>query len=278
MPTTPHRGARALAALALLVSAAPAAGQTAAQVRRETDAVTVIERLGAAVPAGASFTDADGRRVEVRELLGAPVLLSFNYTGCPKLCELQLAGLSRALRELGWRGEGFRVVTVSLDPDEQLPQLRRYRDARVAQAGGGEGIASAWRFLVGAPEQVAALAEAVGVRYRYDAASGTWAHQATLVALTPDGRVSAYHHGISYDAAALRATLARASGGAVATPEEQRGVGGFVLACLGLDPSDPAPLALRIMRVAGAGGALLVLSFLGVHAVREARRRREASP
>ncbi|HEY6005520.1 MAG TPA: SCO family protein, partial [Anaeromyxobacter sp.] len=248
--------------------------QTPEQLRRAVAAVGVEERLGAAVPADLTFTAEDERAVALRGLRGKPVLLSFNYTGCRKLCGVQLAGLARALHELGWDGQRFSVLTVSIDPAETLPQLRRYKEAFVRQAGGSEGVARGWTFAMGRAADVDALARAVGFRYRYDPASGQFAHQATLVVVTADGRVSGYLHGVTYPPAALRAALERAAAGRVATSEEQASLGGFLLTCIGFGPDDPLPLALKIMRAGGGAAALFLLAFVGVHAARDARRRR----
>ena len=255
-------------------AAVPALAQTTDQLKREVATIGVEEKLGAAVPRAATFTDSEGRPVTLAELGGRPLLLSFNYTSCPRLCGLQLSGLSRALRDLGWRGDRFGVLTVSIDPDEQRPQLARYKEAHVREAGGGAGVERAWRFVTGSKADVDALAAAVGFKYRYDPQTREYAHQATLVVLTGDGRVSGYLHGISYPAPALTAALERAGSNRVATAEEQRGIGGFLLTCMGFDPADPAPLALKAMRTGGTLALLFLVSFLGSHALRGARRRR----
>lgn len=259
---------------ALLAIAGAAHAQTPEQLRRAVAAVGVEERLGAAVPGDLAFTAEDGRAVALRDLRGEPALLSFNYTGCQKLCGVQLAGLARALHESGWDGRRFSVLTVSIDPAETLPQLRRYKEAFVRQAGGSEGVARGWTFALGSAADVDALARAVGFRYRYDPASGQFAHQATLVVLTADGRVSGYLHGVRYEREALRAALERAGAGRVASSEEQASLGGFLLTCIGFGPDDPLPLALKIMRAAGGAAALFLLAFVGVHVARDARRRR----
>ena len=269
------RGAPARAlSLLVLAAAAPAAAQTADLLKREVAAVGVVERLGAPVPRGASFTDSEGRAVTLAGLGGRPLLLSFNYTSCPRLCGLQLAALAKALKDEGWDGEGFDVATVSIDPAEKRDQLARYKQAMVRNAGGGPGAERGWRFLLGARADVDALADAVGFKYRYDERTGEFAHQATLVVLTPDGRVSGYLHGISYAPGAIRTAVGRAASGAVATAAEQRGLGGFLLTCMGLNPDDPTPLALKVMRAAGGVIILFLLSFLGFQAVRDARRRK----
>jgi len=256
------------------MASAPAQAQTTDQLKREVATVGVEEKLGAEVPRSATFTDSEGRPVTLTELGGRPLLLSFNYTSCPRLCGLQLSGLSRALRDLGFGGDRFGVLTVSIDPEEQRPQLARYKQAHVREAGGSAAADRAWRFVTGSKADVDALAEAVGFKYRYDPQTREYAHQATLVVLTADGRVSGYLHGISYPAASLTAALARAGSNRVATVEEQRGVGGFLLTCMGFDPADPAPLALKAMRTGGTVALLFLVSLLGYHALRGAQRRR----
>jgi protein SCO1/2 len=261
-------------ALLALVAAVPAAGQTTDLLKREVAAIGVVERLGAPVPLTGAFTDSEGRDVKLGDRAGRPLLLSFNYTACPRLCGLQLGGLARGLKEAAWTGEGFDVVTVSIDPGEKREQMARYKVAMVREAGGGAGVARAWGFLRGDRADVDALADAVGFKYRYDEKTGEYQHQATLVVITPDGRVSGYLHGITYAPGALRAAVDRAASGAVATAAEQRSLGGFLLTCMGFDPADPAPLALKVMRSGGVLAMIFLVSFLGYQAYRDVRRRR----
>jgi protein SCO1/2 len=272
-----ERSGRQAAVLALaLLGALPgrAAAQTTEQLRREVAAIGVTEKLGAAVPRDATFTDASGTQLTLGALAGRPLLLSFNYTGCPRLCGLQLSGLARALRDRGWSGDAFSVATVSIDPAEKLPQLAAYKQAKVREAGGRPGAAEHWHFLTGREADVAALADAVGFRYRYEPKTGEYQHQATLVVVGGDGRVSGYLHGISYPAAALEEALARAGRNQVATPAQQQGVGGFLLSCMGYDPADRSPLALQVMRGGGVVALLFLVFLLAYLALRGAQRRR----
>lgn len=266
---------RALAACAALLPGGGAVAQSAELLRREVAAVGVVERLGAGVPRQAAFAEDDGRPLSLSALAGRPLLLSFNYTGCPRLCGLQLAGMARAFKRAGWTGDRFSAATVSIDPAEKLPQLGRMKQAMVREAGGGPGVERGWHFLKGAREDVDALAEAVGFKYRYDPRTSEYQHQATLVVITGDGRVSGYLHGISYAPEALLAALERAEAGRVASAEEQRSLGGFLLTCMGFDPADPAPIALKAMRAGGVSAVLVLVSALGIHLGRDLRRRRK---
>ncbi len=270
----PLRARHTALVMLALAAASTGAAQTTDQLRREVAAIGVVEKLGAAVPRDAVFTDSEGRTVRLSDLGGKPVLLSFNYTSCPRLCGLQLHGMARAFKEAGWDGGSFTAVALSIDPAEKQDQMARYKQAVVREAGGAVGVDRGWRFLRGEKAAVDALADAVGFRYRYDPATGEFAHQATLVVLTGDGRVSGYLHGITYPRAALQAALDRAGANAVATADEQRSVGGFLLSCMGFDPADPAPLALQVMRSGGVLAIAFLLLFLGTLAYRDLRRRR----
>src|SRR5436190_11427452 len=85
------------------------------------EAVGVEEHLGTNVPLEAAFQDVEGRRLRLGALCDGerPVLLVLAYERCPKLCGLVLRGVARAVKERGKKpGDGFRVVTVSFDPEE----------------------------------------------------------------------------------------------------------------------------------------------------------------
>lgn len=268
------RALRAVAFCALAAVRVHAQAQTSDQLKREVAAVGVVERLGATVPRDAALTEPDGTRTSLAALGGRPVLLSFNYTSCPRLCGIQLSALARALHEMGWAGDRFSVLTVTIDPAEQPAQLGRHAGEMVRLAGGTPGVARGWHFAQASQADLDALASAVGFRYRYDPRTGEFAHQATLVVLTGDGRVSGYLNGVTFKPAALREALDRAEGGRVATAAEQASIGGFLLTCIGLDPAGHAPLAMVVMRGGGIVALVFLLSFLGGLALRDARRRR----
>lgn len=268
------------AALLVAATASDARAQRTDQLRRELRGVGVDERLGARVPLDRELVDEHGRHVRPRSYLrpGRPALLSLNYTSCPMLCSVQLAGLAVAIRELGRDAAPFEIVTVSIDPEEQLLQLRRAQLLYVGQAGGRRELAERWHFLAGDEASIHAIADAVGFRYRYDRATREFRHAATLVVLTPDGRVSSYLHGVSYPPDRLRPALRRAARGEIIDTTEQQSIGGYLLSCFVYDPTSGAPTALLVMRIGGLAVAVFLLGFIGYWLVRERRARRTCSP
>ena len=71
-------------------------------------------------------TDVDGNRVDIRDLKGHPVLVTFVYANCPDVCPLIMTNL-RQVREASDLGERMRVISVSVDPEgDTVPTVRRF--------------------------------------------------------------------------------------------------------------------------------------------------------
>ena len=89
-------------------------------------------------------------------------------------------------------GREFDVVTISIDPTEG-PELARRKKQNVLQAYGRPEAGSGWHFLTGRREPIAAVADAVGFRFRFVEDTGEYAHPSAVFVLTPDGRVLPCH-------------------------------------------------------------------------------------
>ena len=86
----------------------------------------------------------DGRKVRLPELLGGdrPVVVDFIYGTCTTICPVLSAGYVNLQKRLGADGGGPRLVSITIDPENDTPQvmkeyLKRYR----ARPG--------WEFLTG---------------------------------------------------------------------------------------------------------------------------------
>src|SRR6185312_7988022 len=108
------------AALALLFCMASVA---AAQPARPPllVGIGVDQHLGDRIPLDLPFTEAVGRRVRLGDYFDGtrPVLMVLAYVRCKMLCSLVLHEATDAVRSMKLElGRDYRVVTVSIDPDE----------------------------------------------------------------------------------------------------------------------------------------------------------------
>ncbi len=259
----------------LLLVAAPAA--TPAQAPPATPApaeqVEIIERLNQPVPADAKFFDAFMNQVSLRDLLGRgkPVLLSLVYFDCPMLCSLVMSGLIKGLNESGLQlGKDYLAMTASFNPKDTPRDAAHYMQGYLQTLrGAGSAKPQDWMFLTGGQSSIAALAESIGYKYRFDQEANQFEHPAAAFVLTPDGRISRYFYGIEFPARDLRLALVEASEGRVGTSLDR-----VLLKCFKYDPASRRYRlqVLTVLRIGATAVALALFTTLGLLWRREVKR------
>ncbi|MCZ6612603.1 MAG: SCO family protein [Planctomycetota bacterium] len=238
------------------------------------EGVGIDERLNERLPLDLQFTDDSGRAVTLGEYFdrGMPVILTPVFYRCQMLCTATLTGLAEALDEIEWSaGEEFQIVTFTIDPDEahQLAQVKKRNYLTLydrATAAGG------WHFLTGDEASIAALTDAIGFRYRYVERTGQYAHAASIIVCTADGRVARYINTVMPRSKTLRKAIVEASAGTIGSPWDR-----ILLWCSTYDPSAGKYVvaARKVMAIGGGLTVLLVLGGVGVLWRRELRTKRD---
>jgi len=175
-----------------------------------------------------------------RYFAGTPIVLVLGYLGCVNLCGTTLAGVDQALRDTKLVPErDYRALFVSIDPRDEKTQPERR---------------PGWHFVTGA-RAAERMAQAVGFRYRYEEASGQFAHPAGFVVLTPDAKVSRYFEGVRFDDVELKNAIVEARQGQVQSTWQR-----LVLVCFHdplLGRNTPAVMAavriVMLLLLLGAG-------------------------
>ncbi|MFV1967337.1 MAG: SCO family protein [Pirellulaceae bacterium] len=240
------------------------------------DGVGIEERLGEPITLDAAFVDSNGRAVTLRDFFDGqrPVLLTMNYSDCPMLCSLQLNGLLDGLQRMKWNlGENFQVLTVSINPRES-PARSQLTKQKYLKQYGRPGVSRGWRFLTGREEEIQRLADEIGFGYAYVKDTGEYAHAAVAMILTPDGRISRYLYGVTYDPQTLRLSLVEAGDGTIGSTMDQ-----ILLFCFHYDETKGrfGPAAVGIMRMGGVLTLLCLGGMLLMFWRRESARSRKQS-
>src|ERR1700690_2083816 len=111
--------------------------------------VGIGERLGEIIPLDITFTDEQGRRVILRDLVTKPTILNFVYYSCTHTCPALLSGLSEVLSRIELTpGKDFNVVTISFDETDS-PDLAARKRTDYLKAAGRVFPANSWNFLTG---------------------------------------------------------------------------------------------------------------------------------
>jgi protein SCO1/2 len=96
------------------------------------------------------LVDQDGRGATLADHRGRPVLVFFGYTRCPDYCPFTLDRLNRAVRELGPKAGGARILLVTVDPAHDTPAalkayVSRFGGRVQGLTGDTAALAAAWR-------------------------------------------------------------------------------------------------------------------------------------
>lgn len=216
---------------------------------------------GSIVSAGLVFTDENNHAFRLGDHFGSqPTLLILGYYRCPMLCSFINDGLIQALQDLRPSvGRDFQVLNVGIDPGENAAAASAHR-AQYLRRYGRAGASEGWHCLTGDAKSIAELAEQVGFRYAYDGATREYAHPSGIIVLTPNGAVSGYLFGATFDAKAVRDALVTAREGRSSSVLSQ-----VLLLCYHFNPitGKYGSLVLAAVRTAGvttvvALGALIV--------------------
>ncbi len=238
-----------------------ASAPRAESLPKRLEGVDVREKLGAPLSLNLSFKDTLGREVMLRDYFDGklPVILTLNYSDCPLLCSLILNGLVTSLKQVDLvLGKDYRIVTVSLNPNETPARARATQNRYLEQYGNPKSL-DGWAFLTGSENNIKAVADSVGFQYGYNEARNEYVHPSAFVIAMPDGHIARYLYGIEYLPDTVRLSLVEASEGKVGTTLDR-----ILLYCFHYDETEGryAPVAMNIMRLAGGLGALLLGGFL----------------
>ena len=225
---------------------------------KATDGMAIVEHLSETVPLDVEFVDEAGQRTSLGKYFTGerPVILSMNYSRCPRLCNLQLGMLVEALQDLDWSlGKEFDLVVVSIDPAETPEQARKAKNGFLKtyrRIEAGRGV----HFLTGREVNIRRVANAVGFPYKYQPEVREYAHPAVCMVCTPTGKLSRYLYGIEFPRQTLRMSLLEAGDGRIGSVVEQ-----ILLFCYHYDP-DAGVYSMQARRLASMMGGLTVVVIL----------------
>lgn len=255
-----------VAALLVLLSAASVLAQAPAIAPATAAALTARvafdQRLGASVPRDSVFHDETGQPVALGYYLNGqrPAVLVLGYKDCPMLCSLVLSGLTETMTQMRLTtSRDFDLIDLSIDPHQTsadaAAQKRLYykRYARPDAAAG-------WHFLTSQDDAaIHRLADAIGFRYAYEAATRQYAHPSGIVVLTPEGKISRYFFGVNFEAQELQDAIRAAGTNTVGSP-----IARLLLLCFHFNPASSKYGALIITCLRAAGVLTVVILCGGI--------------
>ena len=238
-------------------------------VDRSREEAGIDEKLGDVVPKDLVFLNSDGEEVTPGDVFaeGKPVVLQMAYFRCPALCGEVMNGMVRSMRDLGGDlsiGRDFEVLTISFDSRESPELAFDNKEATLKVMGRTfdvEDVSDGWGFWVGTDLSIDAITDAIGFRFAWIPEAQQYSHTATIVILTPDGKVSRYLQGPNFDPQTLRLSIVDASDGKLQPSLKDA----FVYYCFSFDATTGkyTATAMTIMKIGGVAVILTLIVVIG---------------
>lgn len=223
--------------------------------------IGVDEKLGRQIPLDIEFTDQDGKAVKIKEYFsGEPVILTLNFYECPMLCPMTFKNLVDTMQDMETLSleKDFRIVTISFNENDTIETAKQKSLQTLEMIEGMKEPQRRWPFLVGNADEIKKLTDSVGYKYK-KLEKGDFAHPATMIILSGNGKVSRYLHGIKVKPQDLRLALIEASEGKIgSSPTLNR----ILMYCFRYDPQGKKYVlyAWNIMKATG----ILTMALLGI--------------
>lgn len=164
------------------------------------ESLGINEKLGEFVPLDLTFIDENGKSRTLKEYMaGKPTIISLNYFRCGGICTPQLEDMAKMLSRLDLaENTDYKALTISFAPDETPPLAKAKKKTHI-ESMNRPYVQDAWHFVLSENNSSAIIADKVGFTYKKTVSKAgvtDWIHAATLIIISPEGKITRYLNGI----------------------------------------------------------------------------------
>ncbi len=201
----------------------------------QAETIGIDEKLGNYVSLDLTFIDEEGNSRTLREYMdGKPTLVSLNYFRCAGICTPQLEDMAKMLSKLELiENVDYKALTISFAPNE-TPSLAKAKRRTHLDSMGKAYDEDAWHFLLSENNSSAIFAKEVGFSYKKTVSKAgvvDWIHAASLIVISPEGKITRYLNGINQNPFDVKMALIESTQGKIGPT-----IAKTLLYCFAYDP------------------------------------------
>jgi protein SCO1 len=215
--------------------------------------IGIVEHLNEYVPVGINLINENSDSVDLKTIINKPTVLCFVYFECPMLCNVLMNGLSEVIDKSDMKiGKDYQVLTIGFNTEEPLSLAIAKKKNYISHMKTNEA-AENWKFFVSDSTNIAKATNAIG--FRYKRTGNVFLHPATLVFISPQGKITRYLNGTYFLPFEFKMAILESSKG-ISGPTINK----ILQFCYGFD-SQSHKYVLDIKRVTGALIIFIILIF-----------------
>lgn len=158
--------------------------------------IGVVEKLDTYISEDIMVIDENNQEVQLLSLIDKPTILNLVYYRCPGICSPIMESLANVVDKTDMiPGKDFQILTVSFDPTEST-ELAKQKRNNYFYLINREFDPEGWRFFTADSLSAINLTEQVG--FKYKKVGFDYIHTATIIILSPNGKITRYLQGVYY--------------------------------------------------------------------------------
>jgi protein SCO1/2 len=223
--------------------------------KEEKEKIGVDEKLGGIIALDAVFTDSNGKKIKISEIMDKPVIFAPVYFSCPNVCNFLQSSLADVVPEIKLTpGKDFKVVSLSFD-EYDTPEIAANKKMNYMKAADYNVPPESWLFLTGDKHNIMKFTDSIG--FNFFRRGKDFAHPVAVAVVSPSGKIARYLYGTKI----LPFELTMAS---IEASKEKTGlsVKKLVSYCFSYDPQGKK-YVFNIMRVSGFVVLTVLFIFAG---------------
>jgi protein SCO1 len=226
--------------------------------------VGIVEKLGQYVPMDVELYDESGNLVQLQSIINKPTIVTFVYYKCPGICSPLLTEVSKIVDKLDLElGKDYQILTLSFDHNER-PELAQEKKDNYLTEIKKTVNPNGWRFFTGDSVNIHRFTDAAGFYFTRNGKE--WVHAATLIAVSPERKVTRYLYGIHQLPLDVKLAVMEASEGKTSPT-----ISKVLNFCYAYDP-EGKHYTFNVVRISGVVIVGMVALFMFVFVVRPKKK------
>lgn len=215
------------------------------------DQLGVYEKLDQFLEEGLIFTDENYQQVDLKAAIDKPTVLALVYYECPGICTPLMNGLADVMKKSDLlAGKDYQVFMVSFSHKEKplLAMNKKKTYTRLVEKG---DLDNGWHFFTGDSLSIRRLLDNVGYQVKQEGEQ--YIHPATLVVLSPQGKITRYLHGTYFLPFDFKMAIIEASKGRSGAT-----INKVLKFCFSYDPEGKR----YVLNITSVSGSIIILAAL----------------
>ena len=150
----------------------------------------VVVHTGKYIPLNLNFTDADGKKVLLKNIIDKPTVIDFVYYRCTGICTPLMTEISDVIGKVDLKpGKDYNIICISIDQNE-TPVMATQKKNELIGLVNKKIDPSSWRFLTGDSLSIKTITDSAG--FQFYRSGDVIIHKGVLIFVDKNGKICSY--------------------------------------------------------------------------------------